>query len=104
MRKTCADLVHDVVVVGTGRAVPSLIVEAKGSGLTEEQKSALSQTIVERTKEFNEKLFRHEKIQDPRRVFIVEKGTLPRTKVCLAVGCLRSEVMTVACMWCLGKG
>ena len=68
-------------MVGTGRRWPCLIVESAAGGLTPEQKSAVSETIVERTADFYKNLFPHEKIQDPKRILVVEKGTLPRTTV-----------------------
>ncbi|TFK91211.1 acetyl-CoA synthetase-like protein [Polyporus arcularius HHB13444] len=80
VRKLCSDLVHDVVMVGTGRLYPVLIVESAVSGLSEEDKKRISQEIVDRTAEFNRRLFIHERVEDPKRVFVVEKGTLPRTK------------------------
>ena len=39
-------------MVGTGRRWPCLIVESAAGGLTPEQKSAVSETIVERTADF----------------------------------------------------
>ncbi len=68
-------------MVGTGRLYPVLIVESAASGLSEEDKKRISQEIVDRTAEFNRRLFIHERVEDPKRVFVVEKGTLPRTKV-----------------------
>ncbi|KAI0720832.1 acetyl-CoA synthetase-like protein [Cerioporus squamosus] len=80
IRRSCSDLVHDVVMVGTGRLYPVLIVESAVSGLNDEEKKRISQEIVDRTAEFNRRLFIHERVEDPKRVFVVEKGTLPRTK------------------------
>ncbi|KAI0742021.1 acetyl-CoA synthetase-like protein [Daedaleopsis nitida] len=79
VRQTCKDLVYDAVVVGNERRWPCLVVES-ADGLTPEQKSDISQTIVERTADFYKNLFPHEVIQDPRRVLVADKGTLPRTK------------------------
>ena len=102
---------YDAVVVGNGRRWPCLIVESATDGLTPEQKSGVSQTIVERTTDFYKNLFPHEVIQDPRRVLVVDKGTLPRTKVsCCPQGCfqLSADIKsvgerkhTVRNSWCL---
>ncbi|KAI0349196.1 hypothetical protein OH77DRAFT_1594358 [Trametes cingulata] len=80
VRKNCADLVHEVVVVGTGRAFPCLIVESTAGNLTEVEHKDVSEKILQRISEFNKGLFPHERIQDPKRILVVEKGTLPRTR------------------------
>ncbi|KAI0312670.1 acetyl-CoA synthetase-like protein [Amylostereum chailletii] len=67
VRKTCTDLVHDVVVIGTHRPAPCLV------------RQLVAQEIVARTLAFNERQFAHERIQDPKKVFMVDQGTLPRT-------------------------
>lgn len=81
VRKACPELVHDVVVVGSGRAFPCLIVESAVDGLADEKRPAVAEAIMKRTSELNKSLYAHERIQDPRRVLVVEKGTLPRTRV-----------------------
>ncbi len=81
MRKACPELVHDVVVVGSGRVFPCLIVESAVDGLADEKRSGVAEEIVKRTAELNKSLYAHERIQDPSRVLVVEKGTLPRTRV-----------------------
>ena len=68
-------------MVGTGRLYPCLIVESAAIGLTVEEKARIAQGIVDRTADFNKRLFIHERIEDPKRVLIVEQGTLPRTRV-----------------------
>ncbi|KAI0657005.1 acetyl-CoA synthetase-like protein [Cubamyces menziesii] len=80
VRKTCADLVHDAVVVGSGRTHACLVVESAASGLSAEQRHELAQTVAARTADFNKRLFAHERIEDPKRIIVVERGTLPRTK------------------------
>ncbi|EJF57818.1 acetyl-CoA synthetase-like protein [Dichomitus squalens] len=80
VRKTCADIIHDAVVVGTGRLHVCLVVESAVNGLNDEEKLALSRTIIDRTAEFNTRLFKHERVQDPKLVLVVDKGALPRTK------------------------
>ncbi|KAI8989116.1 acetyl-CoA synthetase-like protein [Trametes punicea] len=82
VRKACQGLVHDVVVVGSGRAFPCLIVEVESTtdGLTDERRQEVAEEVVKRTAELNQSLFPHERIQDPKRVIVVEKGALPRTR------------------------
>ncbi|KAI8976643.1 acetyl-CoA synthetase-like protein [Trametes punicea] len=80
VRKTCADLVHDAVVVGSGRTAACLVVESARDGLSEEQRREVARTISARTADFNKRLFPHERIEDPKRILVVDKGTLPRTK------------------------
>lgn len=80
VRKACPELVHDVVVVGSGRAFPCLIVESAVDGLAGEKPHAVAEEIVKRTAELSKSLYAHERIQDPLRVLVVEKGTLPRTR------------------------
>ncbi|KAI0367704.1 acetyl-CoA synthetase-like protein [Pilatotrama ljubarskyi] len=79
VRKACPDLVHEVVVVGAGRAFPCLVVESAIDGLTDEKRTELSKEIVQRISELNKNLFPHERVQDPRKILVVEKGVLPRT-------------------------
>ncbi|OSD01388.1 acetyl-CoA synthetase-like protein [Trametes coccinea BRFM310] len=80
VRKACTDIVHDVVVVGSGRAFPCLIVESAAGGLTDEERRAVADQVITRTTGLVQGLFPHERIQDPRRVLVVEKGSLPRTR------------------------
>ncbi|KAL1946336.1 hypothetical protein VTO73DRAFT_15463 [Trametes versicolor] len=80
VRKACPELVHDVVVVGSGRAFPCLIVESAVDGLAGEKQHAVAEEIVKRAAELSKSLYAHERIQDPLRVLVVEKGTLPRTR------------------------
>lgn len=81
VRKSCQDVVHDAVVVGSGKSFPVVIVESAQSGLDEAARRAVAQTIVERTAEHSSRLFPHERIEDPRRIIVVEQGTLVRTTV-----------------------
>ncbi|KAJ6600810.1 putative amp-CoA ligase [Mycena sp. CBHHK59/15] len=80
VRKTCEGLIHDAVVVGTNRAKPVLFVETTGGGLSDEENFKLAEKIISRTKLFNERLFPHERINNPRQIRVLPKGTLPRTK------------------------
>ncbi|CDO77060.1 hypothetical protein BN946_scf184473.g4 [Trametes cinnabarina] len=79
VRKACPDIVHDVVVVGSGRAFPCLIVESPDEGLTDDKRKEVAEQVIKRTADLLLGLFPHEQIQDPRRVVVVEKGSLPRT-------------------------
>lgn len=81
VRKTCEGLVHDAVVIGSGRTAPVLVVESTESALDVPAQAVLVHTIIERTAEFNKRAFAHERIEDPKRILIVDRGTLPRTKV-----------------------
>lgn len=69
------------MVVGSGKSFPVVIVESAQSGLDEAARRAVAQTIVERTAEHSSRLFPHERIEDPRRIIVVEQGTLVRTTV-----------------------
>ncbi|TFK91197.1 acetyl-CoA synthetase-like protein [Polyporus arcularius HHB13444] len=80
VRKTCADIVHDVVVVGTGQKFPCLIVEAAESGLNANARRSVAKTIVERMTEHPMRLFPHERIQDPGRIIVVDQGRFVRTQ------------------------
>ena len=81
VRKTCADIVHDAVVVGADQKFPCLIVETVQSGLDENARRDVAKTIVERMAEYPTRLFPHERIQDSRRVIVADKGTFVRTQV-----------------------
>ena len=83
MRTACADLIHDAVVVGTGRALPCLVVEAdkRGGDDSDQARAGLARRVVECIAERNARVFTHERIEDAARVFVVAKGELPRTKV-----------------------
>ncbi|EIW55359.1 acetyl-CoA synthetase-like protein [Trametes versicolor FP-101664 SS1] len=80
VRKTCEGLVHDTVVIGSGRTAPVLVVESTESALDVPAQAVLVHTIIERTAEFNKRAFAHERIEDPKRILVVDRGTLPRTK------------------------
>ena len=83
MRKTCADIVFDAVVVGAGQKFPCLIVETLQSGLDESARWRAAKTIVERIAAHPAHLFPHERIEDPRRVIVIDQGRLVRTQVCI---------------------
>ncbi|KAI0312049.1 acetyl-CoA synthetase-like protein [Amylostereum chailletii] len=80
IRSECSDIVHDVVVVGTHRKYPCFVVESAMKGLDNDRRENVAREIVTRMASFNERQFAHERVQDPKRILIVEQGTLPRTK------------------------
>jgi len=80
VRKTCADLVYDAVVVGIALPAPVLLVESVQACLNDEERLHIAEQIVHRLNPFNERLFMYERINDPKRVLIMEQGSLPRTK------------------------
>ncbi|KAJ7182755.1 hypothetical protein C8R43DRAFT_868796 [Mycena crocata] len=82
VRKSCEGLLHDAVVLGTNRAKPLLFVETTASAEIEEDKRQnLIDEIIARTKPFNERLFPHERVDNPKQIRLVPQGTLPRNKV-----------------------
>ena len=98
IRKTCSDLVYDVVMVGSGRLHPCLVVESVAKGLADADRQRISREIVTRTADFRTRLFPHERIEDAKRVLVVEQGTLPRTKVSRCLVCVLQELfLTLLC-------
>ena len=75
VRATCGDLVSDCIVVGNGRPSPALFVEPK----TEMNEERLKKDIIRRTRHFHSRRYLHERITSTKFIFIVPKGTLPRT-------------------------
>ena len=85
VRKACVDLIHDAVVVGSGRKVPALIVELPSAEeLQGDKKKSVADEVVKKLADLNASAFPHERVDDPARVFVVARGVLPRTKVRLA--------------------
>ncbi|KAJ7141587.1 putative amp-CoA ligase [Mycena filopes] len=80
VRKTCGDLLHDAVVLGTHRSRPVLFVETPTELSDDAQRLDLATEIIRRTQPFNQRLFLHERIQDTKQIRVLVKGTLPRTK------------------------
>lgn len=81
----CAlDLVANCVVVGEGRPWPALFVELKDNvlrdqGVTMQQ---VKEEIIRRLESFNGLKYLHERVQDPRMIYIVlPPRKLPRTAV-----------------------
>lgn len=92
---------HDVVVVGLDD-MPALIAESVQTGMNDTEHREIAERIVQKLAPFNERLFLYEvsalfptasvcsnltvgsgikRIDDPSRVLVVERGSLPRTKV-----------------------
>ncbi|KAI0348433.1 acetyl-CoA synthetase-like protein [Trametopsis cervina] len=75
VRSTCDDLISECIVVGNGRPNPALFVEPKG----DMREDTLKRTIIRRTRPFYANRYLHEQIVHPKFVFVVPRGTLPRT-------------------------
>ncbi|EGN93838.1 hypothetical protein SERLA73DRAFT_63440 [Serpula lacrymans var. lacrymans S7.3] len=81
VRKACGDLIKDVVVVGLNRPRPVLMVEISDKTLSGMERHEIAEEIIARLAPHNERLFTHERIDDPKRILVLEEGNLPRTKV-----------------------
>ena len=85
-------------MVGSGRLHPCLVVESVVKGLAEADRQRISGEIITRTADFRTRLFPHERIEDAKRVLVVEQGTLPRTKVSGCLVCVLQELfLTLLC-------
>ncbi|KAI0034282.1 acetyl-CoA synthetase-like protein [Vararia minispora EC-137] len=73
--KTCADLVEECIVVGSGRPSPVLFVEPK----TNIKPAKLQREILRRTRAFHERRYLHERITEAKMIVVVNRGALPRT-------------------------
>ncbi|CAF3456324.1 unnamed protein product [Fusarium graminearum] len=76
------DLISAVSVIGSGRPAPAMVVEAKNDDILQADDDtllALKQQIIQRIAPFHQRKYLHERIDDVRLVFVVAKGTLPRT-------------------------
>ncbi|KAL0958539.1 hypothetical protein HGRIS_000679 [Hohenbuehelia grisea] len=76
VRATCAHLISDCVVVGSGRPSPVLFVEPLDEAANP---TKLSREIISRTRQFHVRRYIHERITSPDMVLIVRPGSLPRT-------------------------
>ncbi|KAF9774264.1 hypothetical protein IL306_007754 [Fusarium sp. DS 682] len=77
-----ADLISAVSVIGSGRPSPAIVVEPKNDDilqLDDDELLAFKQEIVRRISPFHARKYVHERIDDPRLVFVVPQGSLPRT-------------------------
>lgn len=83
--KTCGeDIVESVIVVGAGRESPTIIVEPVEDIQVDDQASRprideLKNEICKRIAPFHKSRYIHERVDDPRFIIVVSKGTLPRT-------------------------
>ncbi|PSR75926.1 hypothetical protein PHLCEN_2v8840 [Hermanssonia centrifuga] len=75
VRATCGDLVSDCIVVGNGRPSPALFVEPK----VDVSPEVLKRDIIRRIRHFHSRRYLHERITSAEFIFVVAKGTLPRT-------------------------
>lgn len=83
VRRTCSDLVHDVVVLCSNRPFTCMFVEALDSNFDGSSFLELAKEVVRRNAAYTERLFLYERVDDPSHIYILKKGSLPRTKVCL---------------------
>ncbi|KAF5966489.1 4-hydroxybenzoate benzoate ligase [Fusarium coicis] len=77
-----ADLISAVSVIGYGRPSPAIIVEPKNGEILQSGDVNLAKfkdEVLYRISPFQERKYLHERIDDPRLVFVVPQGTLPRT-------------------------
>lgn len=77
VRATCADLVDECIVVGTGRPSPALFIEPA----VDMDEDKIKMEIIRRTRAFHSRRYMHERITDPELVIIVGPKSLPRTAV-----------------------
>lgn len=63
--------------------MPCLFVEALPSSDGTNDHAGLAAEIVARMSSLNDKVMLHERVDDPKRIHIVGKDSLPRTKVCI---------------------
>lgn len=84
MRNSCADIVHEVVVVGSNRPLPCLFLEIRVDVPfdTAIAKEKIAQTVIQRSATFNQRLFPYERIDESIRIHMLAVNSLPRTKVC----------------------
>jgi len=75
VRKTCAHLVEECIVVGSGRSSPTLFVEATG----DIDHNKLKKEIIRRTRLFHSRRYLHERITSPDFIIVVPSKSLPRT-------------------------
>ena len=81
VRRECADIVIDALVVGSSRLHPALIVETVEKVQSEVARQELAAEIVGRIAGASRNLFTYERIADPKWVIVVDKGQILRNKV-----------------------
>ncbi|KAJ7597147.1 hypothetical protein C8J56DRAFT_1001157 [Mycena floridula] len=74
-RLQVGNLIAECIVVGSGRPSPAMFVEP-ASDMDHEK---LKKEIIRKTRQFHSRRYLHERITSPDFIFIVERGTLPRT-------------------------
>ncbi|KAF5630098.1 4-hydroxybenzoate benzoate ligase [Fusarium sp. NRRL 52700] len=77
-----ADLISAISVIGSGHPSPAIIVEPKNDDILKSGDASLmrfKEEILRRISPFHARKYLHERIDDPRLVFVVPQGTLPRT-------------------------
>jgi hypothetical protein len=81
VRKNCKDVVHDLVVVGQNRDLPVLLVETTSSLSVLEQlgKQAIVTRIIQRMSGYNDGRFLWDRVDDPKRIVLLEQGSILRT-------------------------
>ncbi|KAI0788607.1 hypothetical protein C8Q75DRAFT_793759 [Abortiporus biennis] len=77
VRTTCADLISECIVVGNGRPSPALFIEPKADLNMDEER--LKRDILRRIRPFHSRRYLHERISVAKFIFVVQRGTLPRT-------------------------
>lgn len=75
----CGDLVKQCIVVGHLRPSPALFIEAPDDASSTTSEDDLKELIIRRMEDFNSRQYVQERIADKRLIFVVDKGTLPRT-------------------------
>ncbi|KAH7240027.1 uncharacterized protein BKA55DRAFT_576909 [Fusarium redolens] len=77
-----ADIISAVSVIGSGRPSPAIVVEPKNDEMLQSGDGKLldfKKEILRRISPFHGRKYLHERIDDPRLVFVVPQGRLPRT-------------------------
>ncbi|KDQ54166.1 hypothetical protein JAAARDRAFT_136126 [Jaapia argillacea MUCL 33604] len=78
LRKSCPDLIHDCIVVGNNRPSASVIVESHLATI-DACHDEVKTTILDRTKDFNNRRQWHERVAHRALIHVVGPETLPRT-------------------------
>jgi hypothetical protein len=75
----CGDLVKECIVVGHLRPSPALFIETPDNASSTMSEDELKESVIRRMQDFNSRQYVQERITDKRLIFVVNKGTLPRT-------------------------
>ena len=75
----CGDLAKECIVVGHLRPSPALFIEAPDNASSTMSEDDLKESVIRRMQDFNSRQYVQERITDKRLIFVVNKGTLPRT-------------------------